>query len=88
MQADIPKLLGQFAGVLIMFSLIQAGAAFMSGLDTAATPEARLVIAWRAEQWLISTMMLIIGLFVVFTWDSTFPDRRDLAVSASRGPHF
>jgi hypothetical protein len=77
--ADIPRFLGQFAGVLIMFSLIQAGAAFMSGAN-ATTSEARLVIGWRAEQWLISTMMLIVGLFVVFTWDSTFPDRRDAMV--------
>jgi len=35
-------------------------------------------MAWRTEQGLISTMMLIVGLFVVFTWDSTFPDRREL----------
>jgi hypothetical protein len=78
--ADVPRLLGQFAGVLIMFSLIQAGAALVSSSNPAATPEARSIIAWRAEQGLISTMMLIIGLFVVFTWDSTFPDRRDAMV--------
>jgi len=80
MHADIPKLLGQFAGVLIMFSLIQAAAAFIYSLNPPATPEAQLAMAWRTEQGLISTMMLIVGLFVVFTWDSTFPDRRDAMV--------
>jgi hypothetical protein len=79
MHADLPRYLGQFAGVLIMLSLIQTGAALLSG-SNAITPEARLIVAWHAEQWLLSTMMLIIGLAVVFMWDSTFPDRRDAMV--------
>src|ERR1019366_4435872 len=37
-------------------------------------------MAWSAEQFLISTMMLVVGLITVVSWDSTFPDRRDVMV--------
>jgi hypothetical protein len=32
------------------------------------------------EHFLISTTMLVVGLFAVLSWDSTFPDRRDVLV--------
>jgi hypothetical protein len=32
------------------------------------------------EHYLISTMMLVVGLFTVLSWDATFPDRRDVMV--------
>jgi hypothetical protein len=35
---------------------------------------------WSAEQSLISTMMLVVGLITVVSWDATFPDRRDVMV--------
>jgi CubicO group peptidase (beta-lactamase class C family) len=34
------------------------------------------------EHFLISTVMLVVGLFAVLSWDSTFPDRRDVLVLA------
>lgn len=77
MEADIPRFLGQFAGVLIMMSLIGAVGAFTS---TSTTPEGWLSLAWRAEQYSIPTTMLIVGLIVVISWDATFPDRRDVMV--------
>ena len=77
--ADIPRFLGQFAGVLIMFSIIQAFAAFISTWSPI-TPEAQQALAWQTEQRLISTTMLVVGLIAVITWDSTFPDRRDAMV--------
>jgi hypothetical protein len=77
--ADIPRFFGQFAGVLIMFSVIQAFAAFISTWSPT-TPETLQSLAWQTEQRLISTTMLVVGLIAVITWDSTFPDRRDAMV--------
>ena len=71
-EADIPRFLGQFAGILIFISLMRAvGALFFP------PPPGR---AWQVEQGQISNMLLVIGLCSVITWDATFPDRRDLAV--------
>lgn len=69
-QADVAGFLGQFAGVLIMLSLIHAGRVyFFLAVET-----------WQIEQYLIATMMLVAGLIIVVSWDATFPDRRDVMV--------
>ena len=69
-EADIPRFLGQFAGVLIMISIVNFISASMFLLS----------MTWRIEQYLIATMMLVAGLIVVVSWDATFPDRRDVMV--------
>lgn len=79
-QADIPRFLGQFASVLILISLSSALGLLMSQDAMTATPESALTFAWRGEQALISGMMLVAGLLAVVSWDSTFPDRRDVMV--------
>lgn len=71
-EADIPSFLGQFAGILILFSLLRA-------LGTLWFPPPP-TYAWHAEQSAISNMLLVIGLISVLTWDNTFPDRRDAMV--------
>jgi hypothetical protein len=71
-EADIPRFLGQFAGILIFISLVQA----IGALWTPPPPG----FAWHMEQSAVSHMMLVVGLIVVLTWDSTFPDRRDAMV--------
>lgn len=71
-EADIPRYLGQFAGILIMFSIIH-------GLGMLWFPPPPLE-AWRLEQSRISDMLLVVGLCSVLTWDNTFPDRRDVMV--------
>jgi len=72
-QADIPRFLGQFAGVLIMFSLIYTLLAW-AYLGYA---EAGLVsFRFHMEHHLIATMMLVL------TWDAAFPDKRDVLVLA------
>jgi hypothetical protein len=76
-EADIPRFLGQFAGILIMMSLIGAVSAFNS---TSTNPEGWLSLAWRTEQFSIPTTMLVVGLIAVISWDATFPDRRDVMV--------
>jgi len=80
-KADIEGFVGQFVGVLIMLSLIHAFIAVIYLLSSFA-PADRLAFAWHAEQYLVATMMLVVGLFTVLTWDATFPDRRDVMVLA------
>ncbi len=77
-EADIPRFLGQFAGVLIMISLLQALGAF--GMSQPPDAAARLAISWGKEQSLICDMMLVVGLIAVVSWDNIFPDRRDVMV--------
>jgi hypothetical protein len=73
-EADIPRFLGQFAGIVLMFSLIRAvGMLFFPPPPTAAV---------SIQQSQLSLMMLIVGLITVITWDSIFPDRRDVMVLA------
>jgi hypothetical protein len=67
-KADVTAFLGQFAGVLLMFSFIFTVTAFTDPIGT--------------EQTLISTTMLVVGLITVISWDATFPDRRDVQVLA------
>jgi hypothetical protein len=71
-EADIPQFLGQFAGVLIMFSFIHSVAVYWFIMP----------YPYRLEHYLISTMMLVAGLITVVSWDSIFPDRRDIMVLA------
>ncbi|SPE17728.1 membrane hypothetical protein [Candidatus Sulfotelmatomonas gaucii] len=77
-QADIPGFLGQFAGILIMYSAIQ-GLGLLMGF--AIDERLRLLSTiWSVEQRLISTMMLVAGLITVASWDNIFPDRRDAMI--------
>ncbi|HWE87335.1 MAG TPA: hypothetical protein VG267_20480 [Terracidiphilus sp.] len=70
--ADIPRFLGQFAGILIMFSLL-------FGVGAVMFPPPR-ALEWHVVESWISSMLLVIGLVSVITWDATFPDRRDVMV--------
>jgi hypothetical protein len=76
-EADIPRFIGQFAGVLIFISLVSALKALSLG---DAPPEVLRGICWTAEQQHISGIMLVVGLFAVVSWDATFPDKRDAMV--------
>jgi CubicO group peptidase (beta-lactamase class C family) len=78
-QGDITKLLGQFAALLLFFSLwLTIPVVGIASADP--VPEIGLIGAWTAEHFLISTTMLVVGLFAVMSWDSMFPDRRDVLV--------
>jgi hypothetical protein len=68
-KADVTGFLGQFAGVLIMISLILSAMAMMTS-------------AVATEETLLSMTMLVVGLIIVISWDATFPDRRDVLVLA------
>jgi hypothetical protein len=78
---DAHKLLGQFAALLLFVSNLLSIAAFgFAGSHMA--PPARLAFTMVMEHFLIATTMLVVGLFAVLSWDSTFPDRRDVLVLA------
>lgn len=80
LDADVTAYLGQFAGIAIMGSVIHSIVAWAYMVPM--KPEIRLGYAWHFDQYLIATMMLVVGLFGVVTWDATFPDRRDIMVLA------
>lgn len=80
-QADIPRFLGQFAGVLMMLSMIHTVGFYVSLVSTR-SPQDFLAVSWYFEHYFIATMMLVVGLFTVIAWDSTFPDRRDAMILA------
>ncbi len=82
-EGDSRTLLGQFAALLIFFSVILAlGAGFWAAAtkDDRLPPLYHIIGAWTAEHFLIATTMLAVGLFAVLSWESTFPDRRDVLV--------
>ena len=79
-QADVVGFLGQFAGLLVMYSLLQAIGAFLSTLGPPPPPLALHLATWHTEHSSIEIMMLVVGLITVISWDATFPDRRDVMV--------
>ncbi len=80
MQADVPQLLGQFAGLLILISVFQTiGFLYAAGRPNM-SPAALASLAIHIEQALLAGTMLVAGLVAVVSWDATFPDRRDVMV--------
>jgi len=78
-QGDVTKLLGQFAGFLAFFSGMLAFGGMM--FDTRhMDPQQATSALWSMEHFFISTTMLVVGVFAVLSWDSTFPDKRDVLV--------
>src|ERR1700677_3638141 len=79
-QGDPTKLLGQLAVVLITFSFVVSVPVLFMGIGGAQRmpPES----AWTFEHFLIATTMVVAGLFSVLSWDSAFPDRRDVLILA------
>lgn len=79
-EADIPRFLGQFAGVLILITVFQT----LGILVVTNQPHVprwvveRIVL--QKEQSFIAGTMLIVGLIAVVSWDGIFPDRRDAMV--------
>jgi CubicO group peptidase (beta-lactamase class C family) len=77
-QGDISKLLGQFAALLFLFGL---WVLLLAVIGTDGPPsEVRLLYTWTTEHFIVATTMLVVGLFAVLSWESMFPDRRDVMV--------
>ncbi|MCP5114243.1 MAG: beta-lactamase family protein, partial [bacterium] len=81
-KGDMSKLLGQFAALLIFVSLCFT--AMSLGVDDVRNMphQLALLFTWSGEHLLIATTMLVVGLFAVLSWDSTFPNQRDVFVLA------
>lgn len=79
-QGDANKLLGRFAALLVFISGAFAFAAIMIGKNIPAGVFANLKPSM--EYVLIAMTMLAVGIFAVLSWDSIFPDRRDVMVLA------
>jgi hypothetical protein len=80
-RGDMSKLFGQVASLLIWFSIGLAGGG-LSSFGGRMPPMERVLFGWSVEHFLIETTMLMVGLFAVLSWDSTFPDKRDVMVLA------
>lgn len=80
---DAKKLLGEFAALLVFVSASLSLLAIFSGPSRqsgdAGIP---LLFAMITQHFLIATTMLAVGVVGVLSWDSTFPDRRDMLVLA------
>lgn len=74
-QGDANKLLGRFAALLVWISAGFALFAIMIGNMPSG-------LKLSAENNLVSTTMLVVGIFAILSWDSVFPDRRDVMVLA------
>jgi CubicO group peptidase (beta-lactamase class C family) len=84
-QGDASKLLGQFAALLVFVSVSITLGAMLFSEPIAPSTEPRdsgLLLAMVAQHFLIASTMLVVGLFAVLSWDTTFPDRRDVLVLA------
>jgi CubicO group peptidase (beta-lactamase class C family) len=83
-KGDMSTLLGQFAALLIFISLTFVLPAFEVGsVNTKVVPpQVSLMLSLSGEHFLIATTMLAVGLFAVLSWDSTFPNKRDVFVLA------
>lgn len=78
---DSTRLLGRFAALLVFLSL--SFSLGLLGLDNSYMPaSARLALTLYMEHFLVATTMLMVGIFAVLSWDSIFPDRRDVLVLA------
>src|SRR5215471_13717837 len=74
---DSNKLLGQLAALLVFVSLNLTFAAFIFA-SAHMSPTVALLATMVWEHFLVATTMLVVGVFAVLSWDSTFPDRRDV----------
>jgi CubicO group peptidase (beta-lactamase class C family) len=82
-QGDSRTLLGQFASLLFFVSLnLALGAGWWASNVRGGRmpPLMHVISAWTMEHFLIATTMLVVGLFAVLSWETNFPDRRDVLV--------
>ncbi len=81
-RGDASTLIGQFISLLIFLSLLFSIPAIYFDGKLAMPGQAFLFEVWSVQHFLIATSMLLVGLFAVLTWNSVFPDKRDLMILA------
>ena len=72
---NVAALLGAFSFVLALLKVPQYY--FASNRYTGAQ---LAVAAWEDQKFVLSTAIMVVGLFTVLLWDALFPDRRDCLV--------
>src|ERR1039457_2712181 len=68
--------------MIIFFSMLFAFPALAVGSVSGVPAQINLMLTLSAEHFMIATTMLVVGLFAVLSWDSTFPNKRDVFVLA------
>src|SRR5579871_5843820 len=76
---DASKMLGQFTTLPVIFGMLFGLVALLA--------DPRTIAGYGFQHTLISTTMLAVGLFGVLSWDSIFPNRRDVMVLAPLPVH-
>lgn len=77
-QGDTSKLLLKFIAILVFLSMIFSTPAVF--FPDGPPPAARVFLALTLLNFLITTTMLVVGLFAVLSWNSIFPDQLDVFV--------
>ena len=77
-RGDASALLGQFGSLLVFGSLLLSWFGLVMGGQ--AQRAASAVPVWAAERFMVSLTMLVVGVFALLNWESTFLDRRDVLV--------
>ena len=77
-RGDASELLGQFGSLLVFGSLLLSWFGLVMGGQ--AQRAASAVPVWAAERFMVSLTMLVVGVFALLNWESTFLDRRDVLV--------
>ena len=81
-RGDLSSLLSQVAALLAALSLVlvlMTGPKY-AGLYQHLTAAQLQAAAWADQEFLISTSMVIVGVFTLLLWDALFPDRRDCLI--------
>jgi hypothetical protein len=73
--ADLTRLMGQFASIFCTFSFVLSVPLLLMNGATLMTNK-----AWGMEHFFIETSMTVAGLIAVLNWDAAFPDKRDLLI--------
>ena len=79
-RGDAGTLLGQFISLLIFLSLLFSIPAVYFDGKLAMPGQEFLLGVWSLQHFLIATTMLLVGLFAVLSWNSVFPEKRDLMI--------
>jgi hypothetical protein len=74
-RGDASELFGQFGAMLMVASLALSYAALIFNAQHPAAP-----MRWLAARLLMEATMLTVGIFALLSWESTFPDRRDVQI--------
>jgi hypothetical protein len=73
--ADLTRLMGQFASIFCTFSFVLSVPLLLMNGTTLMTSS-----AWGMEHFFIETSMTVAGLIAILNWDAAFPDKRDLLI--------